>query len=65
MNETGPIRYRCFCFECEPEDNERKPIGTSDAGGPPTLADDDDNGIEGARTIAGAIERLLFGGRNG
>lgn len=65
MNEAGSIRYRCFCFECGPEDNEGKPVETSDATGPPAFTDDDENKRESARTIAGAFERLLFGGRNG
>lgn len=62
MSEPKAINLRCFCFECEAEDDEEKPATET----PKAASAASDHDLENvrksaARKFAGTLERLLFG----
>ncbi|HEX8046268.1 hypothetical protein [Rhizobium sp.] len=62
MSEPKAISFRCFCFECEAEDSEKKPIATIPKATSPAFDQEEENPHKpAARRLAGALERLLFG----
>ncbi|MQB42757.1 hypothetical protein [Rhizobium sp. ICMP 5592] len=62
MSEPKAISFRCFCFECEAEDGEKKPTAAIPKAASPAFDQKEENAHKTApRRLAGALERLLFG----
>lgn len=62
MSEPKAISFRCFCFECEAEDSEKKPVTAIPKAASPAFDYEEENGDKpAARRLAGTLERLLFG----
>ncbi|NTF81470.1 hypothetical protein G6L85_10170 [Agrobacterium rhizogenes] len=62
MSEPKAISFRCFCFECEAEDGEKKPAKTIPKAASPAFDQEEEIFDKpAARRLAGTLERLLFG----